>query len=344
MTDLLFRFTPETTIRGTTVVSESGQAFSVYDFIEVLGRPCFRKKKPSSFAKNIWKRLIWKDAHRMNEIKNWYFEAPIRKSVKVNRKFQCPVMTVSGLQKLWELLKDLFYNKFLDDVGVEYAGSALNVVKVTLERYMTGDHSMVEEITPANPSAVGAKRALASEAEAPRKKKRVSPDTDDVVLELPGGMTVRGTRAPTAPAHMFWANDVSCEVFSAYDFIDAIVRQTTCVPTYANISRVWWKRLTTAENTEAAELRGMSMQASMRLSPQSNRRFLTPAMGVRGLDRLFVFMKYEFDCSIDNWGRTRIRGRKVHARQLDKAMCTGLYAMFKEFYDGNGSGIRAARE
>ena len=61
---------------------------------------------------------------------------------------------------------------------------------------------MVEEIqTDASPSVVGAKRTSEStadsEAEAPQKKKRTSPDMRDLMLELPGGMTVRGTTVPT---------------------------------------------------------------------------------------------------------------------------------------------------
>lgn len=251
-------------------------------------------------------------------------------------------MTVVGLQKLWEILKDLFYVKFQEDpsVGVVNAGMVFNVVKVTLERYMAGDRSMVEEINKdASPGVVGAKRtrarAVDSETETPKKKKRVGPDTGDLVLELPGGMRVRGTTAPAAPAWMFWDNDVAGEVFSAYDFIDAIVRQENCVSTYANISRVWWKRLTTAENDDAVELRRMSMQASVRYSLQSSRRFPTPVMGMRGLYRLFLFVKYEFDCSYDNWGATRTRGRKVHARELNRALCSGLHATFKAFHDGD---------
>jgi hypothetical protein len=211
---------------------------------------------------------------------------------------------------------------------------------------MAGDRSMVEEIKDTSPAVVGAKRAIERaadpEAEAPKKKKRASPDTGDLVLELPGGMRVRGTTAPDAPAWMFWDNDVRGEVFSTYDFIDAIARQMACVPTYADISRVWWKRMTTAENLEATELRGMSMQASVRHSEQSSRRFMTPVMGMRGLYRLFVFVKYEFDCSFDNWGRTRTRGRKVFARQLDKALCSSLHASFKAFHDGDRSCMKVA--
>ncbi len=168
------------------------------------------------------------------------------------------MMTVCGLQKLWDILKDMFYAKFREDlsVGVENAGTALNVVKVTLERYMAGDRSMVEEINKdKSPAVVGAKRTRERAVDsAPRKKKRASSDTGDLVLELPGGMRVRGTTAPAAPTWMFWDNDVPDEVFSAYDFIDGIVRQNACVPTYANISRVWWKRLTTSENDDVVEL------------------------------------------------------------------------------------------
>ena len=349
MTDLLLRFTPETTIRGTTTVDESGQAaYSVYDFIEFLGRPCFRKKKRGDFSRRIWKRLIWKHAHKTKEIESWSFEAPIRISAKVNRKFQSPVMTVCGLRKLWDLLKDMFYVKFLEDwnVGPDNAGKVFNVVKVTLERYLAGDHSMVEEIqTDESPSAVGAKRASegAAETSTPNKKKRASPDTGDLVLVLPGGMTVRGTTAPSAPACMFWDNDVPGEVFAVYDFIDAIVRQTSCVATYANISRVLWKRLSTEETMEAAELRGMSMQAPMRYSLQSSRRFLTPAMGLRGLYRLFQFINYDFKVNVEYPGPTRTKGRRAHMRELDKVMCSGLYELFKQFHDGDRSIVSIAR-
>jgi hypothetical protein len=79
------------------------------------------------------------------------------------------------------------------------------------------------------------------------------------------------------------------------------------------------------------------MQASVRYSEQSSRRFMTPVMGMRGLYRLFLFVKYEFDCSYDNWGVTRTRGRKVHTRLLDKALCSGLHATFKAFHDGDRS-------
>ena len=358
MTDLLLRFTPETTIRGITTVDESGQsAFSVYDFIDMLGRPCFRKKKRGGFSKRIWKRLIWKYAHHTKEIKNWSFEAPLRISEKVNRKFQSPVMTVCGLQKLWDLLRELFYAKFLEDpkVGVRNAGYALNVVKVTLERYMTGDHSMIEEIqTKATRRKVGAKRPIEhtvdSEAETPTKRKRTSPDMHDLLLELPGGMTVRGMVAPHAPAQMFWDSEAPGEVFSVYDFIDGIVRQMSSVPTYANISRVIWKRLSMDamdgqefRRRDAAELRHLSMEAPIRHSLQSSRRSPTPVMGMRGLYRLFLLINSDFKESGASSGPTHTRGRKVFWRELDKGLCSGLYVMFKKYHDGDHSMIRSAR-
>ena len=205
---------------------------------------------------------------------------------------------------------------------------------------------MVEKIqTDVSPSAVGAKRPSERTAETstPNKKKRASPDTGDLVLVLPGGMTVRGTTAPSAPTWMFWDNDVHGEVFAVYDFIDGIVRQNSCVSTYADISRVLWKRLTTEESMDVVEIRGMSTQAPIRYSLQSSRRFLTPVMGLRGLFRLFQFINYNFKVNVEYPGPTRTKGRRAHLRELDTAMCTGLYEMFKKFHDGDRSIVSIVR-
>ena len=263
-------------------------------------------------------------------------------------------MTVCGLQKLWDLLRVLFYAKFKEDpqVGVQKAGYAFNVVKETLERYMAGDHSMIEEIqTDTTRCQVGAKRAADSEAVASKKRKGISPDTDDLLLELAGGMTVRGMRAPSAPARMFWDSDLSGEVFSVYDFIDVIVRKMSSVPTYADISRVIWKRLSTDgidgqefRRMDAAELRHLSMEAPIRHSLQSSRRSPTPAMGMRGLYRLFLLINSDFKERGASSGATHTRGRKVFWRELDKGMCSGLYVMFKKYHDGDHSMIRSATQ
>lgn len=272
------------------------------------------------------------------------FEAPIRICPQMNRKFQTPVMTVCDLQKLWGVLRVLFYTKFREDpqVGVQKAGYAFTVVKETLERYMAGDHSMIEEIqTDGTGCEVGAKSAAAS-----KKRKRTSPDTDDLLLELPGGMTVLGIRAPNAPAHMFWDSDVSCEVFSVYNFVDAIVRQGSSVSTYADISRVIWKRLSSDSinghewrRIWAREMKELSMEAVMRQSLQLNRRSPTPVMGMRGLYKLFQQIKSDFES-----GSANPFGRKVFYRELDRRMVEGLYVMFKKYHDGDRSMIRSATQ
>jgi hypothetical protein len=277
----------------------------------------------------------------MIKIEKLSFEAPIRICPQMNRKFQTPVMNVCDLLKLWDALRLLFYAKFREDpqVGVQNAGHAFTVVKDTLERYMAGDHSMIEAIQT---DVTGCQVSAA----ASKKRKRTSPDTDDVLLELPGGLTVLGMRAPSAPVHLFWDSDVSGEVFSVYSFIDAIVREGSSVSTYADISRVIWKRLSVDApngsdwgNMTAKEFKHMSMQAVMRQSLQLNRRSPTPAMGMKGLFKLFQQINSDFQT-----GAAHPRGRKLFCRQLDRRMCSGLYEMFKKCHDGDRSMIRSATQ
>jgi hypothetical protein len=329
MTDLLLRFSPETTIRGTTTLTEYGQAFSVYDLIDVTWRPD-RQKQHGNFSRRVWSRLISKQSVDTNEIKNWSFEAPIRKSVKVNRKFQCPMMTVVGLRKLCDVLKEK-NSKFIVDC---------TVVPV-LERYITGDRSMIEEIQMnVTESVVGGKRTLDhvmdSEVKVSKKKKKLRLGMRDLLLELTDGTTVRGTTAPDAPFWIFHKFDVPGEVFSIFDFIDVVCRQLSKQWIYTNISKVMWKRLL-ATSKGRDTLRYISWEMPMRCSLHSNRRAVTPVMGVHGLHLLLNFIDLDSKPELKNPHRL---GRKTKDHGLDYSTRCSLEEIFTRLEGGDRSMIR----
>ena len=330
MTDLLLRFSPETTIRGTTTVDESGQsAFSVYDFIDVTWR-FDRQRKRGDFSRRVWRRLTSNQSLDTNEIKNWSFEAPIRKSAKVNLKFQSPVMTVVGLRKLYDVLKEQ-NSEFIVD----------GPVVLVLERYMTGDRSMIEEIQMNMTQSVAhTKRTLDhvidSEVQVSKKKKKQRLGMRDLLLELTDGTTVRGTTAPDAPYWIFHKFDVPGEVFSVYDFIDVVCRQLSKQWIYTDVSKVMWKRLlTTSEGMD--ELRYISWEMPMWCRLQSNKRVLTPVMGAHGLHRLLHFIDLDSKPELKNAHRL---GRKTKDYGMDYSTRCSLEEIFTRLEGGDHSMIR----
>jgi len=339
MSDLLFHFTSEDVIRGTSTSKECGQAFSVYDFIDLVSRPHGQTRKRGNFSRRVWTELTSKQSRGTNAIKDLSFMGDIRKSRNINLKFSCPVMSVYGLQMLLNLLRLKCHRQSTSNpsVDVERATRFFKLVYEDLERYMTGDRSMIEEVqTEVSETATGLKRKIKDVGTVTKKRKEGDTGTSDLVLALPGGMTIRGLRTPDAPAHIFQASDVPGEVFSVYDLIDVVYRQLNPRLVYHDISRsVWLRLLNTSEGRE--ELGKYSWEASLRCGVQCTRRVKTPVTGMHELRRLLIF--FELDC-MPHMRSSHRRGRRPNDYRLGHSERCRLEAFFERCMSGDRSAIR----
>ena len=111
MLDLLLRLAPGAVVRGTCtsdaldVLHAPAPVFSVYDFIDVVGRPPTHKRKRGAFSRDVWARLTSPQSRFSSAIVGLTVTAAIRASVKVRRSTPTPCMTVPALQTLMHFVE-----------------------------------------------------------------------------------------------------------------------------------------------------------------------------------------------------------------------------------------------
>jgi hypothetical protein len=151
MPDLLLRLTPETVVRGTTTPGVPDQVFSVYDFIDVVGRQLSREVKCDRFSRRLWSRLISMKSDCRRELVHLSCKASIRCSLKSTRRILTPAMTVCGLHRLlvllaWELRREYVNARGLPPHAREIDTTIRHNIETTFSKFKAGDHSMIQEI------------------------------------------------------------------------------------------------------------------------------------------------------------------------------------------------------
>jgi hypothetical protein len=285
MPDLVLQLTTNGTIRGTTTPDASAPVFSVYDFIDVVGRPPTRKRKRGSFSRDVWSRLTSPQSRFSADLHGLSVEAAIRASVKVRRSTPTPAMTVPALQKLL-----LCVTLDLRDSVRDTHGYVRHNAADTLARFVAGDHSMLEELQIRSDKRSAVKLAHGEDVvdsqihmNTTKQTSLVNTDTRDLLLHLTHGTVVRGTTTPDASAQV---------VFSVYDFIDVVGNQLSRQRKCSKFSTRLWKRLT-HKNVASRELVHTCVHASIRCNIKSQRRIITPAMTVLGLRRILELVYSE---------------------------------------------------
>ena len=245
MSDLLLRLAPGAVIRGThapdalDALDAPDPVFSVFDFIDVFGRPPAHNRKCGAFSRDVWDRLTSPQSRFRVAIVGLAVDAPIRVSVKVRRSTSTPSMTVPDLQTLMHFVELNLQNFMrIGDNGAHVRHNAAD----TLVRFVAGDRSMLEEI-PVRTGKRSVKHQLShgddiSDSQINTKRTKhtstANTDTPDLVLHLTHGKVVRGTTIP----------EMSDQVFSVYDFIDIVDNQLSRQRKCPMFSRHLWKRLT----------------------------------------------------------------------------------------------------
>ena len=291
MRDLLLRLTHDAVIRGSRAhdADPVSSVFSVFDFIDVVGRPPAHNRKRGAFSRDVWARLTSPQSRFRVAIVALAVDAPIRASVKVRRSTSTPCMTVPALQTLMHFV-ELDLQNFLR-VGDNGANVRRNAAD-TLARFVAGDRSMLEEIPVRSDKRSAVKRKLIHDddvvdAEIHAKKIKhtstANTDTPDLILHLTPGKVVRGTITP----------DTFTQVFSVYDFIDVVDNQLSRQPKCPAFSRYLWKRLTHKNFPYRADFVYSCVYVPIRCNMKTRKRVITPAMTILGLRRILEFVYSE---------------------------------------------------
>ena len=290
---------PGAVIRGThasDALATPVPVFSVYDFLDVAGRPPTHKRKRGAFSRDVWARLTSPQSRFSSAIVGLTGTAAIRASVKVRRSTPTPCMTVPALQTLMHFV-ELDLQNFLR-IGDNGALVRRNVVD-TLAHFVAGDLSMLEEI-PVRTDKRTVKRQLShaddiadSQINAKRTKHTSTANTDtlDLVLHLTHGKVVWGTTIP----------ETSDQVFSVYNFIDIIDNQLSRQRKCPKFSRHLWKRLTHKNFPYRADFVHTCVRVPIRCTMKNRKRVITPAMSILGLRRILEFV-YSESHKIDGQG------------------------------------------
>ena len=154
--DLLFRLTPETAVRGTTIPGVTGQVFSVYDFIDIVCRKLSRLWKSPKTSRMLWGHLIHKNSDVHREFTHLSFNGKtfsMKKSLRSKGRFLTPAMNVSGLHRLLIEMDYYLRNRAKQTTRGCTQVYTLNIdrgvrdiVETIFDSYKTGNHSMIEKI------------------------------------------------------------------------------------------------------------------------------------------------------------------------------------------------------
>jgi hypothetical protein len=146
--DVMLRLTNENTIFGTPH-PRFEHVFSVYAFFDLIGRQLSQSAHCLHFARRFWKQI----KEKCPDVRQTYVMASIRCSSKFGRRINTPAMNVEGLIYLMRLVIN-----HDNTIGGTYRGKRQNKtyyppsaeivahIGHTLDIYMTGDRSMIEEI------------------------------------------------------------------------------------------------------------------------------------------------------------------------------------------------------
>ena len=148
-TDVKLRLTDENTIFGTPH-PRFEHVFSVYAFFDVIGRQLSQSTHCLHFARRLWKQI----KEKCPDVRQTYVMASIRCSSKFRRRMNTPAMNVEGLIYLMRLVMnhdntigDMYRGKRQNKTYYPPSAEIVDHIGHKLDTYMTGDRSMVEEIT-----------------------------------------------------------------------------------------------------------------------------------------------------------------------------------------------------
>jgi hypothetical protein len=147
-TDVILRFSTNRSIFGT-VHPVHEHVFSVYSFIDIIGRQLHEASNCVHFARRFWEYTIMQEPY----VKGESVMASIRCSSSFTRRIKTPALNVEGLRHLIKLMlhhrkneKGMYKGKRINKTYVPVSRETVDPIGEILDAYIAGDRSMIEKI------------------------------------------------------------------------------------------------------------------------------------------------------------------------------------------------------